>query len=379
VLVPTLIDRFAARLGFERAGTPYGSNLTDPSGLSMIALQRYFDAAEPHIAVNRRSAMTVGTISAGRQVIAANLGRLTWHAKVGAQIAREQPPLLAQPEWGVPRSTTMAWTFDDLMFYPHAWWIVDRDAPGGGRDFYGWPTWVRRVPPHECGFDAAGVLVKAFGRAVDPRDVFRFDSPLGEGLLETGKRTIRRAIAIELAASHAENNPVPSIDLHDTAEPALVGDALTNLLDSWKEARAKGGSAYTPKRIEAKALGQHPEQLLIEGRRAISLDLVRHMAMPAWAASTAVEGATMTYDNRALRNWELIDLTYAGYLAAVGDRLSMPDMTPRGWTVDADIDGFTRPDQKTRFETYAIGLDKGFIDQSYIDAQEGWTQQGATR
>ena len=50
MLVPTLIDRFAARLGFERAGTPYGSNLTDPSGLNMIALQTFFDAAEPHIA-----------------------------------------------------------------------------------------------------------------------------------------------------------------------------------------------------------------------------------------------------------------------------------------------------------------------------------------
>lgn len=374
--VPTLVERLAARLGFERSGTPYGSALTDSSGLQMIGLQRYLDAVEPYIAATRANAMTVGTVSAGRQTIATGLGRIRWMPKRGNEIFLDSPimRLLEQPEAGIPRSTTMTWTIDDLLFQPHAWWIVDTDAPGRGRDFYGWPTWVRRVPPHECHFDSRGVLVRAFDRPVDPRDVIRFDSPLGTGLLDTGKRTIRRAIAIELAAAHAEDNPVPSIDLHDTEQPALVGDALTQLLTSWKEARAKGGAAYTPKRIEARALGQHAEQLLIEGRRALSLDLVRHMNLPAWAASTAVEGATMTYDNRSLRNWELVDLTYAGYLAAIGDRLSMPDITPRGWTVEPELDAFTRPTQKERFETYAIGLDKGFIDQAYIDAQEGWTR-----
>lgn len=79
----------------------------------------------------------------------------------------------------------------------------------------------------------------------------------------------------------------------------------------------------------------------------------------------------MNYQNRQSRSWELIDLFLAKYMTAISARLSMPDLTPIGWRVEFNTDDLTKPDLKTRFETYKLGLDGKFIDQSWIEAQEG--------
>lgn len=364
-----LIDRLANRLGYtpltRELATEYTSAWSTSDTLAHIAFEDFYGAISPYIRTNRANAMTVGTIGAGRQNIAGTIGRLGLYAEQGGSRAALQPALLSQLERGVPTSTTLTWTADDLLFYPCAWWVVRE------RDFYGWPVWVQRVPHDDAKTDSEGRLIGIRDELVDAKDVIRFDSPNGSGLLVDGARTIKRAIAIELAAALAEDNPVPTIELHNEGDP-LDADERERLLDAWASARRKRGVAYTPKNLKAIPHGQQPAQLLIEGRRALSLDLVRHMNLPAWAASTAVEGATMTYDNRQLRNWELIDLTLAPYFAAIGGRLSLPDVTPRGWTIKHQIDQLTQPDQKTRFETYEIGKRAGFIDNTWIAAQEGW-------
>lgn len=354
-----------------RLATEYASAWANNDHLANIVLEDFLGFTSDYIRVNRGYAMKVSAIAAGRNTIAGTVGRLPLYAEQGgARVPQaQQPALLVQPEAGTPIATTMTWTCEDLLFHPVAWWHVTE------RDYYRWPVKIHRVPPEEAKVDSTGRLIGYGEVEVKPEDVIRFDSPLAAGLLIDADRTIRRAVAIELAAAIAEDNPVPTVELHN--EGAEINqEKIDALLDAWASARRKRGVAYTPKGITAIAHGQHVAQLLIEGRKAINLDLIRAMNLPAWAASTAVEGATMTYDNRSLRNWELIDLTLAVYFTAIAGRLSLNDVTPRGWAVKVDPDDLTRPDTKTRFETYRIGLgtDKtpAFITQDYINAQEGW-------
>lgn len=345
----------------------YSSRFTDSSGLSQIALADWLGALPDTVVVNRRNALTIGTVASARHTLA-GMSRLPLYAEQGGTRVPQalQPALLGQPEIGVPRSTTLQWTYDALFFQPCTWWHILK------RDYYGWPTKVQWVSLDRAELDSEGRLIGVDKTPVRAEDVIRFDSPLGDGFLKNARRDIQRAIAINLAAAKAEDSPIPAVELHNELGVELTEAEKEDLLDKWAEARRTRGVAYTPKGLKVIAHGKPTEALLIDGRRAIALELVRHANMPAWAASNAVEGATMQYDNRNSRNWELIDLTEAPYLSAVSDRLSLPDVTPRGWDIKVDTDELTKDDLKTRFEAYEIGKRAGFIDNDWIAAQEGW-------
>lgn len=91
----------------------------------------------------------------------------------------------------------------------------------------------------------------------------------------------------------------------------------------------------------------------------------------------ALEGSTLSYENRASRNWELLDLGLSPMMTSITSRLSMGDVTPHGWQVEFNTDQLTRDDMKTRFETYKIGVDGNFVTPEQIAAWEGW--EGITR
>ncbi|WP_157532374.1 phage portal protein [Microbacterium sp. TNHR37B] len=331
-----------------------------------IVGELYGLADSSNIQITRKTAMSLDVVAKGRRVLATNIGRMQLVTRKAGRPAPVAMGYLQQPEADRPVEATLTWTVDALLFYPRTWWIVQR------RDAYGWPArgGVKLLDRKDAEFDNDGKLVRAWGKPVEPRDVIQFDSPDG-GLLHDGQRTLRRAIVLDRAASLAEENPVPSVDLHYTGNQQLDEAQIGDLLASWRRARAKHGAGFSDKTIEVKALGIQDSQLLIDAQKRMDLKLARALGIPAWAADVALEGSTLNYQNRQSRAWELIDLFLSTYMTPITSRLSMADTTPIGWTTDLDIDSLTRPDMKTRFETYEIGMRGGFIDQSFIDAQEG--------
>lgn len=318
------------------------------------------------IVVTRESALGLPVVSKARRVLATNLGRMTLVNRKGTRPAPLQMPYLEQPEEGRPLAQTLTWTADALMFYPRAWWIIQR------RDAAGWPArgGVKLLPRADAELDKDGKLVKAWGEPVEARDVIQFDSPDG-GLLHDSQTLLRRALVLNRAAALAEENPVPALDLHNVGQTELSKDQITKLLDSFMEARRRRGVAYSDKTIEVRTLGVAESQLLLGARSAMDLDLARVVGLPAWAADVAVQGSSLRYENRSARSWELIDLFLSTYMVAISSRLSMNDTTPQGWRTEFNSDELTRESLKARFETYEIGLRAGFIDQAYIDAAEG--------
>jgi len=359
------IGRGLAPLARTLAAEQLASPWADTSNLATITVDQLFGYAEG-IRPTRMRAMQVATIAAGRNTITGTISRLGLYTEKDAARTVFQSPLLAQPERGVPRSTTLTWTLDTLIFHPCAWWhVTERDAAG-------WPVWVERVAPGDERTDDDGNLIGIRDRVVDPKDGIRFDSPTGSGLLIDAARTIRRAIVIEESAALAEDNPVPVIELHNDGDK-LSPEEINDLMDIWQAARRRRGVAFTSKGITAIPHGTQVSQLLIEGRKAINLDLIRHLNIPAWAAEAAPDGGgSVTYQNRQSRNWDLIDITCAPFMEAIVSRLSMADLTPRGWAVKFDTDELTKPDQQTRFTTYEVGKRAGFVTNEMIAAWEGW-------
>ena len=198
-----------------------------------------------------------------------------------------------------------------------------------------------------------GRLTHAWGRPVEPADVIQFNSVDG-GLLHDARETLQRALILVQAASLAESNPVPGLDIHNDGEE-LDRAEIEELLTSWQAARKQRGVGYSASPSRSTHSGHSVENLLIEGRKQIDVELVRHCGIPAWAADVAVEGASLNYQNRASRNWELIDLALSPYMNVLTSRLAMPDVTPRGWTVQLVIDDLVRDDQATRFANYKTG------------------------
>jgi hypothetical protein len=351
----------AKALAAEQLASPWADN----SHLADITLESLYGYADANVRATRSRAMQIPTVKAGRNTIAGTIARLALYAEKDDTRLPVQPSLFGQLERGIPTSTTLRWTVDALIFYPVAWWVVRE------RDFYGWPTFIEWVPNLKARVDANGNLVGIGDEDIKPEDVIRFDSPNGSGLLIDGARTIKRAITIEESAALAEDNPVPTMELHNEGDK-LTKDEIQDLMDIWQANRRKRGVAYTSKGIKAIAHGTQVSQLLIEGRKALNFDLIRHMSIPAWVAAAGVEGSSLQYENRQSRNWELIDISCAPYMDALVSRLSMPDVTPRGQRVKLDTDELTKPDQKTRFDTYAVGKNAGFVTNEMIAAWEGW-------
>lgn len=337
----------------------------DSSHLGIVS-QLYGLADSSGITVSRKTALGLPVVAKGRRLLATNLGRMTLVNRKGNRPAPLQLGYLQQPEKDRPLAATLTWTADALYFRPRAWWIVQQ------RDFAGWPArgGVKLLDWADATIDTNGNLTHAWGKPVEARDVIQFDAPDG-GLLHDHAGLLRRAIVLNRAASLAEENPVPGVILENQGAEKLLGPQIVDLLESWMEARRRYGVAYADKNIKATEMKSSIENLLIEGRKQMDLDLARAAGLPAWAADVPVEGSALNYQNRSSRAWELIDLFLATYMTAITSRLSMNDCTPIGWQTTFDTDELTRPDMKARFDTYSVGLQQGFIDQTWIEAQEG--------
>ena len=353
-----------AAIGDRNPESPWA----DGSGLSTHMLEDLYGLARS-ITVTRKKAISLDVVAKGRRIYAGQISRMTLRNVKYGKPAPTQMSLLAQPEQGRSCASTLIWTADQLYFHGRTWWIVQQ------RDSYGWPMWVRRLDRKDAKFDMTGTLIEAHGQPVQPRDVIEFDHIDG-GLLNDAADMVRRGLIINAAAALAEDNPVPALDLHNEGEE-LSPNQIEELLTSWQNARRKRGVGYSSKGLKVNALGAPTTQLLLDGRKAIDLALARHVGLPAWALDVALEGSTLSYENRASRNWELLDLGLSPMMTSITSRLSMGDVTPHGWQVEFNTDQLTRDDMKTRFETYKIGVDGNFVTPEQIAAWEGW--EGITR
>ena len=249
------------------------------------------------------------------------------------------------PAPAIGPSVFWSWIIDDLFFTGTSTLVVL------ARDSTGYPVAFRRILPGQLTYDPSRLAVGTgpgptmyyLGVEVPAEDVIAIAGP-HDGICNYGGRVIRAALDLETSAATSAAEPLPNIDLHQTAGEPLSPDAAKMLVAEWKAARALGATAYTPQNLEAKPMGYSAQdQQLVEARQYMATQLARLAGVNPVLVSAAMGSASSyVYSNQADYRAAFLDDVLDAYLRAIEGRLSAGDVTPHGQYVEFDRDAFTR-------------------------------------
>lgn len=311
--------------------------------------------------VSRELAISVPAVQRGRNLIC-SLSTLPLIVQ-GPANAVVDNPLIRQIDPDRANLNTLADTIEDLLFEKYAYWRIT------ARDFAGFPVAAQYVPFHLVNV-REDKTIWIDGKKVAWSDVIQFESP-NPALLVHGARAIRRAVLLERASEMYAGEPrmdgffTPS----EGADPA-EDDEIDAMLNKFAEHRKNRRSGYVPAALKWNDVQQPtPADLqLVQIQDKVTKDLANAMGLDP--EDLAVSTTSRTYQNAVDRRRDRINDTLSPYMQAITARLSMQDVTRRGYVVAWDLDDYLRADPKTRWEVYEIGLRMGAITIDEIRQEE---------
>ena len=367
----TLATIFGSLLKRRDAQTGIASPfMPEPSHLQALTISDLWPGLDlTTLGIDRANAMRIAAVAKGRNMICGSIGGMPLVAmRGGLPIGLDrQSALITQPESGRPRAVTLAWTVDQMLWHGRAWWLI-AERYSDGRAMH-----VRLILEQDITHDPSRGTVRISGEGTDrpETDFIRIDA-MHEGVLSYARDVLARAALTEMSASRAGNNPVPSIELHQTEGAPLSNAEIDALVSRWAAARAgqNGGIAFTGPTVDVRTHGVAAEQLLIAGRNTAALDCARAMGLPAWAVDASVEGSSLTYSNVPSRSRELIDYTLQPYMDAIAGRLSMDDVLARGQWCRLDPTRLLRGDFADRMGAGKTAIEAGIYTADEIRQME---------
>lgn len=308
--------------------TPWGS-----SDLQKLVFQDVFGSDLP--CNTRAAAMQLPPIARARNLIVGTLARFPLRQLTEQTATTDQPAWLMQTGDGSSPQLRNAWTADDLMFYGWSCW--SRHYEGG--------EWVAASRINYEDWEINDDLrVEVNGSVVDPSAVVVIPG-LHEGILTYGAQTIDDVRSLYRIVRGRLLNPVPQLNLHQTAGDPLTNPQIDELIGRWAAARQgkNGGVSFTNQSIEVDELGGGDAQLMIEARNAAAVDLARLVGVHAGMVDATAPKASLNYETQTGRNQEFVDFDLALYLTPIASRLSLDDCTEPGQRVDFDLGDFIAP------------------------------------
>jgi len=294
----------------------------------------------------------------------------------GAQLGT--PLWCEQPDIRQPRSVTISWTVDSLIFYGVAYWRVTEVYADDLRPSrFEWVANTRVVAQtNQLGteviyytIDGQKVPMVGIGSLVTFQG-------LTQGVLQTAGRTIQSALDLEKAAAVAAQTPMATGFLKNTGAD-MPESQVQGLLAAWKAARQSRSTAYLTSTLSYETVGFSPKDMMYnEASQYLATQIARAMNVPAYYISADMNNS-MTYQNIIDGRKEFVAYSLQPYICAIEDRLSMNDITANGHTVRFNIsETFLRSDDKARLETIEKMLTLGLIDLEQAKEMEDLTPNG---
>jgi HK97 family phage portal protein len=297
--------------------------------------------------IGRSEAISVPALMRCRNLLCGTIGAIPLELyKKSTNEELGSPAWLEQPSYSQPRSVTIAWTVDSLLFYGQAFWKVVEVYSEDGR-----PSRFEWIANHRvtATLDSTNTFVKSY--AVDgttlPMDglgsLITFQS-LGDGILNTGVQTIRAAIDVQKSAAIAAATPMSTGFIQNSGAD-LPPAEVQGLLAAWKRARQNNSTAYLTSTLDYKTVGFSPKDMMYnEAIQNLATEIARLCNVPAIYVS-ADQNSSYTYQNVNDERKQFLTLSLQPFITAIEDRLSMDDITARGNVVKFDIDkNFLRTD-----------------------------------
>lgn len=282
--------------------------------------------------------------------------------------------LLEQIDPNVANVVTMAQTVEDLVFDAVSWWQVT----GFGFDMF--PMTARHLDvasvsidpppgarrPLPSGLDPAGPGVYVHGVWTPAAQIIRFDSP-NPAVLKAGARAIRRAILLDQAARLYSADPRP-LDYFTAAvnADAMDDDEIAEFLAEWEATRRARSTGYVPPSVtyNTVAAPTAADMQLVALQERASLEIANAFGLDP--EELGVSTTSRTYANVQDRRQDKINDVLAPYMRAITDRLSMPDVTRRGYRVEFELADYLKSNPTERWAVHKTAKEIGVMDPAEI-------------
>ena len=329
--------------------------------------------------IDLSSALQVPTVSKCRQLICGTIAGIPlslYNKKTGEELG--SPIWLDQPDIRQPRSVTMAYTIQSLLFFQIAYWEVTATYSDDGRPArFAWVSNERVTPKlNDRNTEVSYYTVDNEVRPMSGLGSLITFQSLQPGVLATGGRTIRAALDLEKASAIAAQTPIPSGYLKNSGAD-LPESQVQGILAAWKAARNSRGTAYLTSTLDYSTTSFSPSEMMYDtAKQTLSTEICRLMNTPAYMASSDAN-KSMTYQNILDARKEFYAYTLAPFVCAVEDRLSMDDITNANNLVRFKSDEtFLRADATARLEVIEKMLALNLITLDQAKAMEDLSPNG---
>ena len=349
-------------------------------GAGMYSYNTAFGAGYGAGYMDRATALQVASVSRCRNLICGVISSIDlelYVKKTGKEL--ESPLWLEQPDIRQPRSVTIAYTVDALLFYGTAYWRVTSLYADDGR-----PSGFEFIQNQRV-----TVTTNQYGTEVEQYSINGEPVPMSgigslvtfqsllPGVLATGARTFQAALDIQKAAAVAAATPMATTIIKNNGAD-LPEAQIQGILAAWKAARSSRSTAYLTSTLEAQNLGFSPKEMAYaEASQYLATEVARTMNVPAYYISADMNNS-MTYQNILDGRKEFVAYSLQPFISAIENRLSMDDITRHGNIVRFAIDEtFLRADTMTRLAAIEKMIQLGLITPEQAAADEQMSPNGA--
>jgi len=360
---------------FTRAVSPQ----TKPTVVAQYAPQNLSDpyTFSGFATIDRNSALGVPSLVRARNLICGTIASMPlelYKKSTGEELGK--PVWLDQPAFNQPRSVTIAYTVESLLFYGVSYWLVKSRYQEDGRPAsFEWLANYRVTPKYSA--DAQSIdSYYVDGKEVTNDNMVTFQS-LSDGILTTGGRVLKAALDLETAASIAAATPMPSGYIRNSGAD-LDPKEVQGLLSAWKAARQNRSTAYLTSTLEYNATSFSPKDMCYtDAKQNYATEIARLCNIDAFYLSADANNS-MTYSNLLDSRKQFVSLTLQPFICAVEDRLSMNDITANGNEVRFDLDAsFLRANPMDELLVIEKLLALGLIDQTQAMEMTDLTPNGS--
>jgi len=329
----------------------------------------------------RSEAMSVPAMARARGLICGIIGTIPlelFDKKTGAKI-ETPPPWVDQLDYRQPRSVTISWLVDSLLFYPQAYLEVMSEYADGRPQNMAWVSNDRvSQQVNKTSTIVLSYLVDGYPRPTSGvSSIVTIQSIAGDGLLTNGVQILRGAIDVQNAATIAAQTPQATGHLKNSGAD-LSPDKVQGLKDTWRSNRKSGATSYLTSTIDFIPNSYSPKDMLYnEAIQYFATQISRLCNLAAFWLDADADASSNTYQNRVDVRQDLVDMSLRPFLASIEDRLSMDDICPRGQVVRFALDAtFLKNDPMTRLTVIEKMLSLGLIDVPEAQKLEGLAESG---
>ena len=288
--------------------------------------------------LDRASALQVPSVSRCRNLIANTIASmpLELYRKSTGEEVLTRPTWLDQPAPNQPRSVTIAYTVDNLLFFGVSYWLItSRYAEDGRPATFEWIANHRVTPQYAQNMQSInGYLID--GNPVSMADMVTFQG-LTDGILNTGARVISAALDLEKASQVAAASPMATGYIKNSGAD-LDPKEVQGLLAAWKASRQNRATAYLTSTLSYETASYSPKEMMyVEAKNDYATQISRLCNIDAYMLSADANNS-MTYSNLLDARKQFVSLSLQPFISAIEDRLTMNDIIANGQEVRFDVD-----------------------------------------